>query len=289
MRDINLMSDQEIEKHAEQIIENEIKQNMLYHYTSIDILSKILSNPIMYNGEICIELRASSIFSMNDSSEIIHASEHLLSSLKSVESQLNKADEKLFLSKYVNEKTESGMYIKDIILKELPNMWNMVSALSFSSNADSLQMWAMYANNGNGVALGFNENNLNEYAQNFNIPSLLCKVSYLEENLPKEIVALIEGLYNKYIKEVNMNSIPNVECQMLYILLMCSIIGASVKHNAYRSENEYRIISNTNQLDNVKFDTNGKGHRFAYITHLVPIKAGSFYLISSPKPAEPII
>lgn len=272
MKEIKLLSEAETEQRAMQRNENEEKNSKLFHYTSIDTLSKILSNPILYKGEICLELRASSIFSMNDPSEMVYASEYLLSTLKSVESQLNITDKNICLSEYVNKKTESGKYIKDIILEELPNMWNMVSVLSFSSNSDSLQMWAMYANDGNGVALGFNEKNLKEYARHFNIPSLFCKVAYFKDELPIETVRRIKSLYNSYIEDLNVKPASNAECQLRNILLMCSIIGASIKHNAYRSESEYRMISNTNQLDKVNFGTNKKGHRFAYIPHFVPIK-----------------
>lgn len=184
---------------------------MIYHYTSIEVLFKILdqvyvdkSNPDDWN--LFVTLRATHASFLNDLSE----GQLLPNVLKKIGVDL------------------SNLYVADL-LKGYPYV------ISFSKNADSLSMWRTYGREGSGVAIGFDEFELhnikNVHGTEF-FSNNDCDCIYLNETHLSELIQQ-EELWKKY-SENPQNLIP------LEKLLHSSL---KYKHKAFASEEEYRLYT----------------------------------------------
>ena len=124
-------------------VESTDEPETLFHYTSIDTLEKILTESF---GREYIILRGTHFEYLNDTKEVKFAIDIMQEIAKEFEDQ-----GKDISKKKLSEHLTSARW------KRLTNSFGIKSDLfitSFSENYDSLPMWNMYGNNGNGIAIG---------------------------------------------------------------------------------------------------------------------------------------
>lgn len=153
-------------------------------------------------------------------------------------------------SQYMNDPLEFSMGVSLIdsmykILEinnntDLQQKWSSVKEFykscfltCFSENADSLPMWIMYGNNGQGVALEF-EKGIPEVDNEY-----ILKCEYNSDNITPNIKDLLS---------------KGNECVATYIALLPFIL----KHSAYNYENEIRYVSSFPNIPTYFRSKNGK-------------------------------
>lgn len=189
-----------------------MKEDILYHYTSVEALFNILNNTY----KDYIKLRASYFMNMNDPNDCIYFINEL--------SQLIAADETEI--KQIQKRIKQGM-----------NKAGVPYFISLSSEEDSLPMWRMYAENGHGIAIGFDsakiEQAVRDYqrigdkkqkalANNYFCRLYDCKYWNREE--------IQHNFLEKYKDSIY--SMKRETCELSY----------SIKNPSYDYENEYRVI-----------------------------------------------
>lgn len=189
--------------------------DMLYHYTKVETLYKIISNE--YNGNI--RLRANFFMNMNDPYDC----RYLISEI----SRLASIDK--------NQKHNKDDFQDAIKKVGIPYF------ISFSSKGDNLPMWKMYGDNGHGVVLGFDKEEIKESIKHFqnlcdNKDRLIalkcfCKLydcKYWNEN---EIKEQFGDEYSKTLKVLKENAKKDVVA-----------VSYLVKSPYYQYEDETRIV-----------------------------------------------
>ena len=187
---------------------------MIYHYTNIDTLLKIIESK---------ELFLFNVFNMNDNQEIKWI-DHLIDN----ELKQNKYDESL---------------LKDILETYNFNSSSPAYLCCFSREGDILSQWRSYADNGYGIALGFNEVNLNV---KYDIPvtGITSKLStglfdciYDISEQKKLIHDLFVSEFNIFFDNKNDNS--NIIINTAITLKKFSLV---FKNPAFFEEKEARLI-----------------------------------------------
>lgn len=174
--------------------ETETRPNVLFHYTSLESLLSIL-NGIDVQNEM-LHLWATHIAYLNDMTEG--------ELLPSVLQQL-----------WINRNT----------IDTLQGCDGYPFVLSLSELNDDLYMWNSYAQQGKGVALGFDFNTLNNIEE-----SSLCKCKYVS------IDELCEELKRKNIENLidQEDSLPLSRLLYTYTHIY--------KHSSFRAETEWRLV-----------------------------------------------
>lgn len=122
-----------------------MKQDILYHYTSIETLFNILKNTEKENGIEYIKLRASYFMNMNDPNDCVYFINEL--------SELLAEDD---TKRQIRKNIQQGI-----------NDAGVPYFISLSSEEDSVPMWRAYAENGHGVAIGFDKVNIKHAVNDF--------------------------------------------------------------------------------------------------------------------------
>ena len=158
------------------------KESLLYHYTSLENLPKIISN-----GEITF--RATNVRYLNDPNELLLSYKWRNTSVK----------------------------------KHFDKEWKKTFVISFSNEIAKIPIWSMYADNGRGVALGFNPNLLPNTIPS---PFSFSKSFYFDDEEGAYLCEYIEKNWKSLKKDTN-------------TILQCV---SSIKSNAYEYEKESRLI-----------------------------------------------
>lgn len=131
---------------------------LVYHYTNIDTLEKILAKTSKENPTLT--LRATHCNFLNDGSENTLGCMVLAKCIGQIEEDLN-LDEKYRISSLFNEPRFINLAINDQrTFDDHAESEKSYYVISFSKDEDSLVMWSMYGNKGDGVALGFDTDGL---------------------------------------------------------------------------------------------------------------------------------
>lgn len=180
----------------------------LWHYTSIKTLDAIFSNIKTYNNREYIVLRAGYFMNMNDPFD----SRYVLNEIAKIQ------DVKVCDSEIPEELSAVGIpYI-----------------ISFSTESDKLPMWNMYGDNGNGCALVFSKNEVEESLKKYQsigddkqkCEMKKCFMRYAPcEYMESEAV---EVWYDNFTKENKNHDV----CCVAYI----------IKNPDYKYEKEYRVV-----------------------------------------------
>lgn len=191
--------------------------NIIYHYCNIEAFRAIIQNKIIW---------LSSVYNLNDYKEIHWIKDKVLKEVKKQRTKDN-------FNKYdVFEKLYN---------KQLPNVY----IASFSQGDDLLSQWRAYANDGFGVAIGFNM----DYFENNNLIKT-SKVLYDEqkqEEQIKDILKPLEDISNNLNFETN-------EFKQLCKNIISNInkLSAKSKNELFKEEQEVRIIHNPIIIDDKK-------------------------------------
>ncbi len=185
---------------------------MIYHYTSVEVLYKLLGNiptpKIEYEKEeLFMTFRATHTLFLNDTTE----NNFIFTAFK----QLG---------------------ITGTEISYLNRIWGERYLLSFSEKPDDLYMWNMYGNQCKGVAIGFNQEILEQYKQEKKLTSRIewmDKCEYVNLNKLVQIIKRTDEF-----KQFKKNR------EVLNPLLKLFHNCLKYKHEKYSSESEYRILLN---------------------------------------------
>lgn len=180
---------------------------MIYHYTTLETLLHLLTpNDSLEIIDTCSPIKINIIFHATGIQFLNDTKENQL--LPSVFRELKIPTEALYTLDSVN---------------------GLPYALSFSMDNDNLTMWRNYANDGHGVALGFDEEVIKDHLDDLYINYIgKCEYTSVPE-LKKEIEN--HDLYKEHLHNPsNLNS-----------LLALYYHSLKYKHKAFADEKEYRI------------------------------------------------
>ncbi|GGD36233.1 hypothetical protein GCM10012288_07800 [Malaciobacter pacificus] len=188
---------------------------IIYHYCNVESFRAIIQNKTLW---------LSSVYNLNDYKEIHWIKEKVLKKIEKNTTK-NSFDKYSAFEKIYNQK--------------LPNVY----IASFSQGNDLLSQWRAYANDGHGVAIGFNtdyfkENRLittsvvlyDESKQEELIDNILEPINLLDDNIDVKSTKFIN------ICETVINDINN--------------LSAKSKNELFKEEQEVRLIHSPTIIDN---------------------------------------
>ena len=191
--------------------------NIIYHYCNVEAFKAIIQNKILW---------LSSVYNLNDYKEIHWIKEKVSSKIQE------------YTDKYNFKKYNA---FEKLYEKKLPNVY----IASFSQGHDLLSQWRAYANDGYGVAIGFNT----EY---FKLNSLIktSKVLYDEDEQQKLIEKILQPL-----EELD----DNIDFQSKEFKNVCEQVindinnlSAKSKNELFKEEQEVRLIHNPIIIDDLE-------------------------------------
>ena len=191
--------------------------NIIYHYCSVESFRAIIQNKTLW---------MSSVYNLNDYKEIHWIKDKIFKKIKTAITKDNFIKYKKFEELYSNE---------------LPNVY----IASFSEGSDLLSQWRAYANDGYGVAIGFNSDYFKE-----NSLVKTSSVLYDEKNQEKQINLILEPL-EKLPENINLESKEFIEiCKA--IITDINNLSAKSKNELFKEEQEVRLIHNPKIIDDEK-------------------------------------
>lgn len=209
---------------------------ILYHYTSLEVFKCLFENYSKDNPNLIFW--ATNCTYMNDPKEITEGINLVRDILKNGLSEQFIQHANFFL----DEDLDEDFLRDDLLLESAGSLSNIPYAVSFSKNADNLNMWRMYGDNGSGVALGFSRNKLR-------IPGTkLIKCIYNTESEIKEYKERILSEFTRLYSAITPP--PPRMPQEAYDYLMtlgpfCRFIS-EIKNKCYSYEQETRAIADCN-------------------------------------------
>jgi hypothetical protein len=191
---------------------------MLYHYTSLDALIKIVEGGVFW---------ASNIHYLNDGREVAHA-------VQIVESE--------FL-RLAHERVEHQYFVN--IVRELlagsssPNVF----VVSFSENGDLLSQWRAYCPPGRGVSIGIQEEDLRGAVAAQGLRFVQC---VYDPDQQRAIAAeMVERLLSEYEQlEDGADTDHRADCGELASVFVDDVayVAPAVKDPAFSEEREWRVV-----------------------------------------------
>ncbi|GEM_PF-486737 len=248
----------------------------IYHYTSADVLNKLLEGIVEDHDseKKSFVFHANSLFSMNDPTELVYGCELIWKELPKIEEQLKIDEEQFRLSKFwtfVNtEKNEQELNCQFIdALYENPSS---PFVICFSRVCDSLPLWTMYGDNGYGVCLKFAQSVLQiegkKYAPKVNILRNIgvVDVEYGKWGTDSILRKTLVDLYSNYYKDVKQlqSSQEIQQAKLDFLLLLCVVVATFLKNEAYEYEKESRLLCYETNDDRIFYDTNRIGQLISY-------------------------
>ena len=231
----------------------------LYHYTTGAGLLGMMKNYSEENKNLT--MWATHYMYMNDPKEYIYGQDICLDIIDEIEKEMG-IDEDNRIRKMVTTK-EYKNAVKCI--KRTPEGRNLNPFLiSFSQMYDSLHMWDMYAQNGNGIAIQFNAEKVLQSRLNL-------KECIYHAETDNSIKQEIKALYKDLDKEFgNAKTTAEKAVRAHYISLIISLNkGVRIKHEAYEMEHEVRITPI--DKDEVLF-RDRKGLMIPYVEQQIPFE-----------------
>lgn len=215
-------------------IENLVKMEpnnrpLLAHYTSIDVLEKIIKNE---------EVWFSNPLFMNDTQELTYGMAEGLGEIKALKENgalLNACGNQqrfdLLINAfeyYVNQFNECALDVFVFCLSQHDD----------SHEHGRLSMWRGYGENGNGAAIVFNTDLL---VFNINSPLLFAKVQYASDNVRKHS---IKQRLSSAISVLAKNSISDSQLYIAAYMIFELIVTYSLteKHKGFEEEQEWRVV-----------------------------------------------
>lgn len=229
----------------------QIVDSCVFHYTNAGTLVGMLKNASIENPSMTFW--ASHTSYMNDPKEKEYGIEKMWEILPEVENELS-----IPVGQRITEldREDLDQFILERNIEE--NSLTNVYSISFSKSFDSLPMWNMYGQNGNGICLGFDLMKLNEFLISKNMEPLKGLTYGIGEEISniqktnKELICWKE--YIKYVyktnrsfieKHMDMNSkskeYTNINIALDNYIALLAIVPGNVKIPAYKYENEYRL------------------------------------------------
>lgn len=200
---------------------------IVYHYCNLDVFTKIIKHS---------KLRLANIVKSNDESEIKYGLDIFQQASYRT---IRRLARKLKIPELIDfsDSFDFESYFLNIL--EVSNL--AYYAVCFSTNGDLLSQWRGYANNGNGVALGFNTSYFKPFTSTEKKFIEFRKVDYSEKLLTAPIMEYLESNFRDiFLKE---KIIPS-DYESVLSQLLTKAVYSSVffKHPAFEEEGEFRLV-----------------------------------------------
>jgi len=197
---------------------------VVYHYTSIETMLKIVESKSIWATSICY---------LNDTSEGDHFLDLVKRRVPDFRRTHTVEDESVF---------DGG----DEILRNDFRARPFIA--SFSTESDSLPQWRSYCPNGNGVAIGFSVDCLKRSSVDLSTPQAhleFTKVEYVDGSETNSIdQAIVEAVNSATVLRTfaSTQSQPDDIKSGAYFHFFLSRIASAKKHKSFSNEREYRLI-----------------------------------------------
>jgi len=242
----------------------------VYHYCSIPTFLEMIKNISKKGNDYYITFWASSIYAMNDPSEFNYGYSLLMKSLlPAIEKKIEIKDDNLKLSLLWKQirNTKSLIEWDHHFLEALYESHQTPFIISFSKQKDFLPMWNAYSDKGKGICLCFSDY---DWSYEHNEVQLLnnlhaSDVTYngIDASVEKVISKLYQEHYNRYKDITDMNKRI---AEMTKTLATFTITASPYhKHEAYKYEDEARLIKFKDENHEVKYRTSKRGHIIPFI------------------------
>lgn len=187
---------------------------VIYHYCHVEAFRAIIQNK---------KLWLSSVYNLNDYKEIHWINDKVTKKLEQIRDKDNFAKYKLF---------------DYLFKKQLPNVY----IASFSQGGDLLSQWRAYANDGHGVAIGFNT----DYFKT-NKMVVATEVLYDENKQEEEI----DEIFKPLEEFSNSVSLKDKKFKLLCeeVITKINNLAAKSKNELFKEEQEVRLIHNPIIID----------------------------------------
>lgn len=210
-----------------------MENNILYHYTSLEVLKCIFENYSKDNPYLTFW--ATNCTFMNDPREISEGIELVKNVLDDNLPPIHRDKAKIVLETSTEE-------LKDFLITGTGSgKSNVPYAVSLSGNGDNLNMWRMYGDSGKGVALGFDLTKLRVNDAD------LIKCIYTQDN---EILKYKDDIINEFIHLYDALGEPphflslEAYAEIMSLYPICRYVS-KVKNHCYKYEDEYRLITDS--------------------------------------------
>ena len=221
-----------------------MKKELLYHYTTGSALLGMLKDYDKENDNLNLTMWATHYKYMNDPTEFRGGVKWCKQAIIKIEKQLN-----------IPLKKRIGSIINRKNFESYKNDNESPFVISFSRAKDSLHMWNMYAQNGNGIALRFDKKKLTNWVTNkighCNIYDIHDCI-YSSKALSQEQIESIKEVYPFYLdinydkiglKKLGISLDQTNDVHAYATMTLIYILNAyPIKHEAYKEEKECRII-----------------------------------------------
>ncbi|MCI8370080.1 MAG: DUF2971 domain-containing protein [Clostridia bacterium] len=196
----------------------------LYYYCSLDTFFNIIKNKSLWLTEIG---------KSNDSLEQKYLATEIICNLKDyIKFRCEESVSKAEIERLQNE------FYNKISTKHCSPVW----AICFSEKEDDLSQWRGYADDANGVCIGFSTSYLNM----INELSDLCDNVQLNDCFRLRKIEYGEEAINNYLNFLSENFIPIISANEIQEKLERDLEGTYIrpyyKHAAFKSEAEWRMV-----------------------------------------------
>lgn len=226
---------------------------MVYHYTTIESFYSILANYKASEDKDNLIFWASNVLNQNDPKEMSLRLDDIISAVKLKEKEKPELTELRKLSTVKDFEWLFGHTSENVeknINKYCTDINYAPFTISFSHQFDKLLMWSMYASNGTGLCLVFDETQVKVKQ-----PGLyLIRDNVFYDNNPSYYYNVVSALYEKYLEQYKdvlfLNSLEREKG--VFLSTMLSGIAPFIKNKAYEDEQEYRLAYYKTSNDNPK-------------------------------------
>ena len=212
---------------------------MVYHYTTIESFYSMLANYKASEDKDNFIFWASNVLNQNDPKEMSLRYKDIIDVVRKIEDtkpylhglkRLSTIKDNDWLFGYSSENIEKKINIFCTDINYSP------FTISFSHQLDKLLMWSMYASNGTGLCLAFDE----KLIQNDQPDLILISENVSYGNNPDHYIDVVSKLYEMYLNAPFYIDDPTSQ-KSYFLTMMLSGIAPFIKNKAYEDEHEYRL------------------------------------------------
>lgn len=242
--------------------------NLVYHYTSLEVLLKLLDS--IKDGKIVFH--ASFIQQMNDPLEFIYGIKQIMRLLPEIENKLFVENKDRLSHVWKNDE------LRNEHLKMLSKNFYLPFVVCFCNSRDYLPQWVMYGNKGKGVSIGFDIQDYYRYITrkseriidmtHFDDGKLRAiRVSYKQISKNHFFITAMKLYYHFYLKRIDGIYEEEEKWKHKWAALtnIAFYLSSLIKHKAYSYELESRIIYPCNRMEDIRFKTNSANQLVPYV------------------------
>lgn len=222
-----------------------IPREVYYHYTSLEALYEIVRSHTF---------RLMSLKSSNDRTELFYRPESFLTDLANICEEETDEKVKLFFCTMKQSLDEHSTFFSNYVKSR-----RQPYALCLSSKQDNLTHWARYANNCQGVCIGFNVAALKVYYKRMNSEAFgpsyfdIGKAIYSQEDIKTAIkMGMIQGvkMFEEILKKFDGVSVSDIILEGGYVPLSASCVNIMrfAKNASFVDEDEIRLYHDSAKI-----------------------------------------